>query len=138
MNETMERLKRTKKAMEESSPVDRPKYRLIFEGLKESILSGEYAQGTRLPSETELVRRFGVSRMTIVKAVKELQLLGLVVRRVGSGTYATPRSIQENRLFGLLIPELGQTEIFEPICQGMANFPLPSKHSLLWGNTVGP
>src|ERR1700760_1184889 len=104
MNETMERLKRTKKSMEEGSPVDRPKYRLIFEGLKESILSGEYAQGTRLPSENELVRRFGVSRMTIVKAIKELQQLGLVVRRVGSGTYVTSRVDKEGRLFGLLIP----------------------------------
>jgi GntR family transcriptional regulator, arabinose operon transcriptional repressor len=137
LSETIERLKRTKKAMDERSPVDRPKYRLIFEALKESILSGEYGQGTRLPSENDLVRRFGVSRMTIVKAIKELQQLGLVVRRVGSGTYATSRVDKEGRLFGLLIPELGQTEIFEPICQGMANFPAASKHSLLWANSVG-
>jgi GntR family transcriptional regulator of arabinose operon len=137
MNAAIKRISRAKQALDSAAPGDQPKYRLIFESLKESVLSGEYAQGTRLPSETELVRRFGVSRMTIVKAVKELQQLGLVVRRVGSGTYASSRSIMENRLFGLLIPELGQTEIFEPICQGMANFPLASKHSLLWGNAVG-
>jgi GntR family transcriptional regulator, arabinose operon transcriptional repressor len=74
--------------------------------------------------------------MTIVKAFKELQQLGLVVRKVESGTYATSSEAQQSRLFGLLIPELGQTEIFEPICQGMANFPLASKHSLLWGNSL--
>ena len=95
LSETIERLKRTKKAMDEGSPIDRPKYRLIFEALKESILSGEYGQGTRLPSENDLVRRFGVSRMTIVKAIKELQQLGLVVRRVGSGTFATSRVDKE-------------------------------------------
>ena len=137
MNAAMNRITRARQALNDSAHCDQPKYRLIFESLKESILSGEYRQGTRLPSETELVRRFGVSRMTIVKAVKELQQLGLVVRRVGSGTYAAARAIQENRLFGLLIPELGQTEIFEPICQGMASFPLASKHALLWGNAVG-
>jgi len=137
MNAAINRISRAKQALDNASPGDQPKYRLIFESLKESILSGEYRQGTRLPSETELVRRFGVSRMTIVKAVKELQQLGLVVRRVGSGTYAATRAAQENRLFGLLIPELGQTEIFEPVCQGMANYPLASRHSLLWGNADG-
>ncbi len=137
MNAALTRITRTRAAMDTAGHADQPKYRLIFESLKESILSGEYRHGTRLPSETELVRRFSVSRMTIVKAVKELQQLGLVTRRVGSGTYAASRPVQEHRLFGLLIPELGQTEIFEPICQGMANFPLASKHALLWGNTVG-
>jgi DNA-binding LacI/PurR family transcriptional regulator len=130
----MERIRRTKEALDGAN---QPKYRLIFESLKESIISGEYTQGGRLPSENDLVRRFGVSRMTIVKAVKELQQIGLVVRRVGSGTYVTSPAAGSGRLFGLLIPELGQTEIFEPICQGMANFPLGSSHSLLWGNSVG-
>ncbi len=133
MNRAMERLKRTKSALDAGSPAAGPKYRVIFENLKESILAGEYGQGARLPSETELVRRFGVSRMTIVKAIKELQLLGLVVRRVGSGTYTAAPAEQATRFFGLLIPELGQTEIFEPICRGMANTPFAASNSLLWG-----
>jgi DNA-binding LacI/PurR family transcriptional regulator len=137
MNKAMERLKKTRETLEVEGSAGGPKYRVIFESLKESILSGEYGPGTRLPSETDLVRRFGVSRMTIVKAVRELQQLGLVVRRVGSGTYATSRADQENRLFGLLIPELGQTEIFEPICQGMANTPFAASLSLLWGTSPG-
>jgi DNA-binding LacI/PurR family transcriptional regulator len=33
----------------------------------------------------------------------------------------------------LLIPELGSTEIFEPICQGMMQSPLGKSHSLIWG-----
>src|SRR6185437_7602557 len=37
--------------------------------------------------------------------------------------------------FGLLIPELGQTEIFEPICRGMAEAHLPEHHVLLWGKS---
>jgi GntR family transcriptional regulator, arabinose operon transcriptional repressor len=137
MNRAIERLKRTKNALNGDGKAVGPKYRTIFESLKESILSGEYGQGARLPSETDLVRRFGVSRMTIVKAIKELQNLGLVVRRVGSGTYANSPAEQESRLFGLLIPELGQTEIFEPICKGMANAPFAASHSLLWGSAPG-
>jgi DNA-binding LacI/PurR family transcriptional regulator len=112
---------------------DQPKYKLIFEALREGIATGEYKAGARLPSEGELSRRFAVSRMTVVKAMRELQQQGLVVRRVGSGTYAAPQAEKGNGLFGLLIPELGETEIFEPICQGMAQFSYARQHSLLWG-----
>ncbi|MCX6626427.1 MAG: substrate-binding domain-containing protein [Candidatus Solibacter sp.] len=113
-----------------------PKYKVVFDSLKESLASGEYKPGARLPSEGELERRFGVSRMTVVKAVRDLQQLGLVVRRAGSGTYATMTSAAGDCLFGLLIPALGQTEIFEPICQGMSKYSTATKHSLLWGNAA--
>jgi len=126
-----------KKVKEVGESTDQPKYRVILDGLRERILSGECAQGTRLPSENDLVRRFGVSRMTVVKAIKELQQEGFVERKVGSGTYVKALAIEGDRLFGLLIPELGQTEIFEPICQGMSHFPLAGRHSLLWGNSFG-
>jgi len=115
-------------------PLHVPKFKVIVDALRESVIRGEYREGARLPSEAELVRRFGVARMTIVKAFKELEQSGLVVRRPGSGTFVAPTG-QENRLFGLLIPELGQTEIFEPICQGMTQYRSETKVSLLWGNS---
>ena len=37
--------------------------------------------------------------------------------------------------FGLLIPDLGEGEIFEPICQGMARAGKSSNQALLWGNS---
>lgn len=133
-----ESMKTAAKAFREDSASDGarnvPKFKVIFDALRESVISGEYREGARLPSEAELVRRFGVARMTIVKAFKELEQIGLVVRRPGSGTFVAPTS-QENRLYGLLIPELGQTEIFEPICQGMTQYRSDSKVSLLWGNS---
>jgi GntR family transcriptional regulator, arabinose operon transcriptional repressor len=122
------------------SPLDvrdgQPKYKLILETIKERLISGEYKYGERLPSEGELERRFGVSRMTVVRALRELQQAGLVTRRVGSGTYAAYNRAAGGYTFGLLIPELGQTEIFEPICQGMASYPSSSKYSLLWGSSA--
>lgn len=39
--------------------------------------------------------------------------------------------------FGLLIPDLGVTEIFEPICRGMMSSPLARPHSLTWGHSLG-
>lgn len=110
------------------------KYREIFEKLQGDIASGHYKPGGRLPSETELVRRFGVSRMTVFRAMRELQSLGIVTRRVGSGTYVSAAVNPGSYVFGLLIPELGQTEIFEAICQGMMEAQEAAHCSLLWGN----
>jgi GntR family transcriptional regulator of arabinose operon len=112
------------------------KYRQILEKLQEDIASGRYRSGKRLPSEAELVRRFGASRMTVFRAMHELQLLGLVTRRVGSGTFVSSNSKTGSYVFGLLIPELGQTEIFEAICKGMMEAQEAMHHSLLWGNAV--
>ena len=113
-----------------------PKYRQIFEKLQKDISSGYYMPGKRLPSETELVRRFKASRMTVLRAMRELQSLGLITRRVGSGTFVSVNSSNGSRVFGLLIPELGQTEIFEAICKGMMEAQESMHHSLLWGHTV--
>jgi GntR family transcriptional regulator of arabinose operon len=112
------------------------KYREILEKIQEEITSGKYKPGQRLPSETELVRRYGTSRMTVFRAMHELQALGIVVRRVGSGSYVSQNSTSGSHVFGLLIPELGQTEIFEVICKGMMEAPQAAQHSLLWGNTA--
>jgi GntR family transcriptional regulator, arabinose operon transcriptional repressor len=112
------------------------KYRQILEKLQDDITSGRYKPGKRLPSEAELVRRFGASRMTVFRAMHELQSLGLVTRRVGSGTFVSPITSNSSHLFGLLIPELGQTEIFEAICKGMMEAQEAMHHSLLWGNAA--
>jgi len=136
MMKTGRRILNTKTSSNGHEPEEH-KYQLIFENLQEGISSGRYAPGSRLPSELELVRRFDVCRVTAAKAIKKLQQLGLVERRVGSGTYVKAQPVESSRLFGLLIPDLGQTEIFEPICRGMAGFPLATRNSLLWGQSIG-
>ncbi len=113
-----------------------PKYRQIFDRLARDIASGKYAEGQKLPSEATLVRQFGASRITVGSAVRELKEQGLVQRVAGSGTYVRARPSRDaGALFGLLIPDLGETEIFEPICRGMAAAPASSRHGLLWGQT---
>ena len=129
--------KEGKPAAGEPSP-GQPKYLHIAESLRASIEAGRYRSGERLPSEAEIVRRFGVSRMTAVKAIQQLQQAGLLVRKTGSGTYATDRNTSQKPIFGLIIPDLGQTEIFEPICKGMAASPNASGHSLSWGHASAP
>src|SRR5262245_27307234 len=110
-------------------------YQAIFERLSRDIASGRYKPGQKFPSEAALVKRFNVSRITVIRAVRELQERGLVDRVAGSGTYVRDpvRRSRENLLFGLIIPNLGETEIFEPICQGIAASPDATGHGLFWG-----
>jgi DNA-binding LacI/PurR family transcriptional regulator len=114
-----------------------PKYQIIRESLSNAIASGKYQPGQRLPSESELVKTFAASRPTVIKALRELQLSGVIERRAGSGSYVRADAAARGYTFGLLIPELGRTEIFEPICRGMAEAQHGSHHVLLWGSSFG-
>lgn len=114
-----------------------PKYRQVYSALRREIQSGRWKSGERFPSEADLVRTFGASRITVGRAVRELQAAGLVERRVGSGTYVKAAHAAGALSFGLLIPNLGETEIFEPICQGMMASPLAREHALVWGSPNG-
>ena len=117
-----------------------PKYQRVFDELRREIVSGKYQPGQKLPSEADLVKRFNTSRITVGRAVRDLHQQGLVERRAGSGTYArldpAPAPTSAAHSFGLLIPDLGRTEIFEPICQGMAASPQAAQHALLWGGAT--
>jgi GntR family transcriptional regulator of arabinose operon len=113
-----------------------PKYRQVYEDLHSAIRTGTLQRGDRLPSETELGKRYNTSRITVAKAINELQLRGLVSRHAGSGTHVLAPKLSSGHVFGLLIPDLGRTEIFEPICHGMMQSPLSKAHSLLWGHAM--
>jgi len=114
-----------------------PKHQVVFDYLHGSIQSGAYKPGDKLPSEAELGTMFNASRITVAKAVLELQRMNLVTRRPGAGTHVQAKPQTDGYTFGLLIPELGLTEIFEPICHGMMRSPFARPDSLLWGNASG-
>ena len=113
------------------------KHQVVFDYLHSSIESGAYKPGDRLPSEAELGTMFSASRITVAKAVLELQRMNLVTRRPGAGTHVQATQQVEGHTFGLLIPELGLTEIFEPICHGMMRSPFARPDALIWGNASG-
>ena len=64
-------------------------YRLIADQLRQLIDRGEYAVGSRLPSERDLADRLGVSRPTVREALIALEVEGRLRIRVGSGVYVT-------------------------------------------------
>ncbi|MFF5206620.1 GntR family transcriptional regulator [Streptosporangium sp. NPDC000396] len=64
-----------------------PKYAQIVTAIRRKIADGTYPPGSQLPSETQLVREFAVSRPTVVRALQVLQLRGIIDREHGKGSY---------------------------------------------------
>lgn len=117
-----------------------PKYQVVFDALRREIESGRLPTGARVPSEAELVTRFGASRITVGRAVRDLQSQGLVERRIGSGTYVRPpaRPASSECTFGVLVPDLPDIEIFEPLVQGLLSAVEAGPHAFLWGGGDAP
>jgi len=64
-----------------------PRYQQLKSYIVANIQAGKLRPGDRAPSELDLVRRFGVSRMTANRALRELSSDGVVVRQAGVGTF---------------------------------------------------
>ena len=116
------------------------RFREVARQLREEVLSGMYGQEGRMPSEAQLVKRFGVSRPTIAKALSLLGTEGLVDRRAGSGTFAKSGRNAETstNLLALLVPSLGNTEIFQLICGEIASLARVHNYGLVWGGSDLP
>jgi GntR family histidine utilization transcriptional repressor len=76
----------TNGAMRRAAP--QPPYARVKQYLKDALEAGRWPPGTQMPSEAELVVQFGVSRMTVHRALRELQDAGLITRLQGVGTFA--------------------------------------------------
>jgi GntR family transcriptional regulator, histidine utilization repressor len=63
-------------------------YAQVKQNLKAGLAQGRWRPGELMPSEAELVAQFGVSRMTVGRALRELLAEGLVDRVQGVGTFA--------------------------------------------------
>lgn len=84
---------------------DAPLYEKIKQAIRADIAAGRLAPGARVPSEHELVRMFGVSRMTAHRALRELASEGLVVRTVGAGSFVAERRLEHS---ALVVPDIAQ------------------------------
>jgi GntR family transcriptional regulator len=65
-----------------------PAYQALRQHLRDEIAAGVYRNGARLPTESELVARHGLSRQTVRRAFQDLVAEGVVYRVPGRGTYA--------------------------------------------------
>jgi len=77
-----------------NSPI--PIYLQIAQIIREKITSGEYGVGDRIPSEDDILKMYGVSRMTARNAVTQLVNEGLVYRMHGKGAFVSRTKLERN------------------------------------------
>lgn len=83
-----------------------PLYQQIQKILKDRILHGVYPLGSIIPSEPQLEKEFGVSKMTIRGAVQELSQEGYVQKKSGIGTIVTRNTSYQKLSKGKRFTEL--------------------------------
>lgn len=71
-------------------------HRQLAQRLREATLNGTYKPGDRLPSEPELAKQFGVSRITARQAIIQLVRESLLVRGQGKGTFVAEPPVQHD------------------------------------------
>ncbi len=75
-----------------------PLYLQVKRHIMENIGSGKWTPAQRVPSENEIVRSFGVSRMTANRALRELRDEGVLVRVAGVGSFVADRQARAHPL----------------------------------------
>ena len=89
-----------------------PLHTQIREALRRSILDGTYREHAQLPSESELMAAFDVSRITVRHALAHLEREGLIFKITGKGTFVSKRKAMQDlsRLqgFGEAMHRLGR------------------------------
>jgi len=72
-----------------------PRHEQVSTWLRERIESGRYGVDDQLPSESRLVDRFGVSRITVRRALQTLESEGLIYRRQGLGSFVRDQKLRQ-------------------------------------------
>ena len=82
-----------------AGPLDKdlavPLYHQLEEVLKAEIESGRWRPGEQIPTESQLVDNFGVSKITVRQALQGLVDLGYIRREHGRGTFVSKRKFDE-------------------------------------------
>lgn len=110
------------------------KFSIIRDALRKEIYDGKFAAGRAFPSETQLVRRFGVSRGTVVRALRELQAAGLILRRQGQATRVEASSARRTGRIALLVHGTDYCEMFAPVARAFSDICIQNGIVLLFGN----
>ncbi len=111
------------KVLQETASIDRdsfePAYAQLASILRQSMAAGLLRPGDQLPSESQLVERYGVSPMTVRRAINILVDQGVIIAEQGRGTFVKPVAMsaatfqlgQLENLFGNAIVQLLEARI---------------------------
>ena len=88
-----------------------PLYQQVMDDLKGEIARGVYAAGSRIPSEMELAKSYGVGRVTVRRAIEELSRAGYLNRQQGRGTFVCAPKLKRK------IRQKGDVQSFSDACR---------------------
>lgn len=90
-----------------------PLYVQLMDEVEKSIKKGVYKPGDKIMTETEMAREYGVSLITVRKAIGSLMEKGLVVKKQGKGTFVTKpkyaRNMKKLQSFSEMCAQMGVT-----------------------------
>ncbi|WP_404383022.1 GntR family transcriptional regulator [Knoellia locipacati] len=83
---------------------ERPMHAVVRAELHQSIREGRFRPGDQVPTEPQLMERFGVSRTTVRRALRDLETQGLIVRQPGRGSFVAQPQVEPrlDRLTGFV------------------------------------
>jgi len=84
--------------MDKPASAAQPLYLKVKRHILDNIGSGKWATSSRVPSENDIVKSFGVSRMTANRALRELRDEGVLVRIAGVGSFVADRQAHAHPL----------------------------------------
>ncbi|MCD6239702.1 MAG: substrate-binding domain-containing protein [Thermotogae bacterium] len=101
-----------------------PNYKIIQNYILNLIEKKEFIDDDQLPSENELSHEFGVSRVTVRKALDELVAKNILYRVQGIGTFVSPRRdiIRKSKYIGVILSYFVQDYITMGILRGVEDF----------------
>ena len=116
---------------------DMPKHRRIYAALRHDILTGKYSTDGKFPSEGMLIRKFGVSRITIRRAMDDLKNEGFLEGRSGSGTYLSALARHATGMIGLVIPDYSSSNFFRILGDELVLAGRNAGYTMLLGSLPG-
>lgn len=96
-----------------------PLYVQVREELRQRIEAGVYPAWEALPAVDELAAHYGVGRITVIHALRDLAQEGLVTRIQRKGTFATPSVPSRSRTLAFIVPDIEDLFVCE-IHRGLA------------------
>ena len=113
-----------------------PLYLQLLNQLRHLILSGQWAPGSRILSETELQNQLNISRSTIRQALRNAEADGLIERVPGKGTFVSrsPSSTSQ-RLIGYITMDLTSSDLQYQLLSGFESAAREKGYRILFSNS---
>lgn len=84
-----------------------PLYQIIINTIHERIQTGKFHKDDKLPSEAQLMEEFNTSRITVTRALKELEHRGIIYRLKGKGSFVKgsgKKKSSDSKIISLVLP----------------------------------